>query len=231
MDYDYEMSEVDWDLGKVLAEYSVFIEGVTEDTRVLIQVGKERYELTYDGNEFKGTVGYPMDKNAYETTVYRYEGDMEKSHEIIETSGAGDLLLQQMSCKFDGFTAYGNGKLTVAGELYYGFHTSDTVTEAHLVAGDISTDIKIGKEGTVPINMSEYVDVSFQEGMAEVRKVCIEFVTESGMIYRIYPYFSADGCYQIHRDEEMMEDGEYIYQDMRIVVTLPDGTTYEMREY
>ena len=142
--------------------------------------------------------------------------------------------MNTMSCKFDGFTAYGNEKLTLAGELYYGFKQSESIKEAHLVVGDTSTDIEVGAvgvEGTVPINVSEYVDASFEEEHAQIREVCLEFVTESGIIYQLYPYFSAGGCHVIHRGEESMDERYFINQNTWIVIKLPDGTVYEMNEY
>ena len=73
MDYYYELKEVDLASGKLLVDYIVSLEHVTSDTRILIRVGKDSYELELNNQVFTGTVVYPMNKDAYETVMYRYE--------------------------------------------------------------------------------------------------------------------------------------------------------------
>lgn len=239
MDYSYEVSEIDWNTGNVLAQFTIVMGNVTEDTRILVKVGQNTFELTGEGNVFKGTVEYPMTKSSYETIVYQYEGDMEKANETLDWISAGSLLQDKMSCKFDGFIAYGNGKLTMAGDLHYGFNMDDTIVSAKFVLENTTKEVSANKTGSYEINISEDMKTLLDKNGTDTRVAYMEFITESGITYQVYPEFGAYTNHQVNRYEDSEDvivevagdDSNSIYQEAWIVAILPDGTTYEMVPY
>lgn len=240
MDVSYKMKEIDWENGNINVEFSIDLFDVTENTRLVINNEKGTYELTKSGSRFVGNVEYPIDANQYETIVYQYNGDLLESSETIDWIGAGSLMSEHIVCEFDGLASYGNGRLTLAGEVVYGVDISDTITAAKLVFRDEEIELRTHVKNVVEINFSKAVENPAEEKNGN-RQIYVEIKTESGVIYRIYPNIFAYAFYQVNPDEECEEDIHQVnpdeecevavYQENWLIVTVPDGKTYEMLLY
>ena len=235
-DFSYEMTEFDLESGVVKVKVSVYPVDVTADTRIYIGVENEKYELTKKGTSYEGILEYPMDSIAYETILYQYEGDYQKGYETLDWINVATIVSDKMCCKFDGYTAYGNGRLTLAGDFHYGFDTDITVKEARILSKDQVMDVESIKKGNISLNISEKIDEISEEG--RICMVYLEVVSEDGVTYQIYPEIYAHVNNQVIHNigEEEMEDvilmpDNSICQNMGVVVILPDGTTHEMWNY
>ena len=233
VDVSYEISEVDWNTGVVKVDFSVNAVSVSENTRILVGNGYNTYELTKQGNLFRGTVEYPMKADEYETIVYQYEGETEKGYESEGWLSAGTLLSEYMGCVFYGFSSYGNGKLTLAGVLEYELLTDENIKSVQLVTGEKIIELENSKKASIEVNSSEPVTAFINSSTSEVRHIYVKIIAESGITYELYPNIYAGADYQVYEESSMeyaekdQAESGYINQDNWFVITLPDGTKYE----
>lgn len=226
MDAVYKLSKMNLESGMLEVEFEINPANVTDNTRIVVANGNGSFELTKDGNHFSGIVEYPMNTTDYETIVYQYEGDYEKAYQSMDWIGAGALLSEYVQCSFRGFSSYGNQKLTLAGELDFGLYLNKTITSVQLVIGEQKTKLENGEAGTVPVNVSEDIGNYERDFNDNIRNIYVEFVTDEGVSYRVYPYINCGSSHEISNEES--SEGDYITQDSWLIVTLPDGTEYEM---
>ncbi|MBE5921423.1 MAG: hypothetical protein E7269_01520 [Lachnospiraceae bacterium] len=224
-DASYQVISVHWDAGTVQVEFEVEPIIVSEHTRVLVNNQIATTELERQGNSFVGLVEYPINQEDYATEIYLYEGDYEETWETIDWIGAATWASAHAFCGFDGFSAYGNGKITVAGTVKYLLDTEEKVTSARWVVGENVTELDANKEGSISINASEFVGESSTDEDLEIESVYVELLTESGVTYRLYPEIFAGANYQI---DEVEQYSEYVYQPNMLGVILADGTEYKM---
>lgn len=225
----YTVSAIDWNAGKINVDFDVEMFDATENTRVQIGTGNERVELTRSGNHFTGTVTYPIDDIEYPAVVYKYEGDYEVQNKQVDWMSAGILMGKNILCEFEGLSSYGNGKLTLAGEVIYGLNTEEAITSAKLVFADEEIALQNTLKGEAKINLSKPVTV---DGTIEKAEKCfyVELVLESGLKYQIYPQLYAHLNHKVEVDEEgdFLKDKMSLYQEYHLEVTTPDGKTYNI---
>ena len=224
MEASYTVDRINLDTGKIEVKFDINMVHVTENTRIVVGNGNGSFELLRNGNEFSGIVDYPMNTDDFETIIYQYEGDMEKANESMGFMSAGLLLSEYVSCGFDGFSSYGNDRLTLAGELVYGINLKENIKEVRLVTGNKTEVLENAIKGDVSINVSKEVEPIGEGDNAQIKEVCIECVTDNNVTYRIYPYLYAGSNYQVGDSKE----GSYVTQESWLTVTKADGTTYEM---
>lgn len=226
MDVSYGIEGLDWENGKINVEFVIHLREAYENSKLVIGNGYGTYEFTRSGNQFVGTVEYPMNSESYETIAYQYNGDVLVDSEAIEWIGAGYLMGKYVICEFDGLTSYGNGKLTLAGVIDYYINLEEQVTSAKVVFKDEEIILEDFVQGQQEINWSKEVEAAEgKEGQIDMKYLCLEITTESGMVYRAYPYLSALENYKVNIDEEYIMTA---YQENALVVTTPAGATYEM---
>lgn len=229
MNASYEVSNIDWNAGKINVDFDVEMFDATENTRVLIGTGNERVELTRNGNHFTGIVTYPIDDTEYPAVVYKYEGDYEVQNKQLDWMSAGMLMSKNILCEFEGLSSYGNGKLTLAGEVMYGLNTKEAITSAKLVFEDEEIALQNTLKGEAEINLSKPVTV---DGTIEKAKKCcyVELVLESGMKYQIYPQIYGHLNHKVEVDENggVLEDKRSLYQEYHLEVTTPEGKSYDI---
>lgn len=228
MNASYEVSGIDWNAGKINVDFNIELFDATENTRVMIGNGNDRVALTRNGNYFTGTVVYPIDDTEYPAIVYKYEGDYEVHNKQIDWLSAGLLMSKNIVCEFNGLSSYGNGKLTLAGEVIYGFNTKETITSAKLVFADEEIALQNTLKGETKINLSKPVEV---DGTIEKAKKCfyIEMVTESGLKFQICPQIYAHLNHKVEVGENVVpEDKMPFYQEYHLEVTTPEGKSYDI---
>ena len=152
MDWAYGIEKVDWEAGNIHVACQVTLRESGENTRVIIENGNGTYELARSGGNYTGTVVYPIDNNGYETVVYQYSGDVLIESENADYLSAGSLLCKYVLCEFYGMSSYGNGKLTLAGEMEYYINLEENVTVAKLVCVDEEIELKNYEQGRHEIN-------------------------------------------------------------------------------
>lgn len=231
MNASYAVSTIDWNAGKINVDFAVEMFDATENTRVLIGNGSERVELTRSGNCFTGTVVYPIDNIEYPAVVYKYEGDYEVQNKQMDWLSAGILMSKSITCEFDGLSSYGNGKLTLAGDVLYGLNTKETITSAKLVFEDEEIALQNTLKGEAKINLSKPVAI---DAAIEKTEKCfyVELVSESGLKYQIYPELYAHLNHKVEVDENIdkFEEGSF-YQEYHAVITTPEGKSYDIPLY
>ena len=165
-----------------------------------------------------------MTTDDYDTYVYQYEGDMEKTSEALEVISAGLLFSEYAGCSFNGFSSYGNGRLTLAGDVTYGLNLEENFKAVRLVVGDKSKELEKSVKGEVALNISQEVKLLGDGEDAQIREIYVEYVTENDVTYRIYPYIFSGSSYQVGDSKE----GCYVTQESWLTITKEDGTAYEM---
>ncbi len=234
IEVDFGLDSVDWEEGVLNVEFSVSLADVNENTVVTINNKKETVILTKSNGQFVGKIAYPLDNETYETIVYKYNGDSLVDSETIDWFGAQNLMAKYIMCEFSGFAAYGNGKLTLAGDVDYVINVSEKVTSAELVFEDERVKISDYNSGRVAINSSKNVDeTADKDGNIDINSLYLQVDTESGIVFRAYPEIYARTNYEVIEDEDMDGiDVEYIeedvYQNMLLEVITPSGKNYKI---
>lgn len=221
-DYSFDVYPFDWDKGIVTFKFTITPYNISENTRVVIDNTLETVELEKNGNSFVGTVDYPIDDYDYETSYHVYNGEVTQGSEVIEWMGASMMAGKMAYAEFDGLTSYGNDKLTLAGNLGYTLNVDEEVRSAKIIFKDNVIDLGKSKEGFAEINVSEEVTLDADDCFSEMY---IEFVTESGITYQVYPGFYIDTTYGVDED---MNKSIYVKQEDALVIILEDGTIYDM---
>ncbi|MGN1157826.1 MAG: hypothetical protein ACI4TK_16745 [Agathobacter sp.] len=228
MDVSYNIKEIDWENGKIIVDFSINLFDVMETTGIAVSNGKNIYEFTGAGGKYVGSVEYPIDSNSYETSVYQYNGDILTAKETIDWIGAGSLMREDALCEFKGLASYGNGRLTVAGTVDYGMNIQENIIAANLIFCDEKTQLNPYLKGSTEINFSKGVETLKEDRIEDTQQLYVEITTESGLIYRLYPSIYAYSDYQVNPDAEVFLGA---YQENRLMVILPDETTYEIPLY
>lgn len=227
MDVSYEVSQINWEKGTMQVQFVVEPEDVSSNTRILVQVADKKYELSREYGTFHGMIEYPLDEKESETIVYMYAGDVEKDSYEVDELSTGAMLFNKVGCKYDGYISYGNGRLTLAGDLYYGCDLDEEITSVHLVEWGTKTKLDSNLENKTEINLSKEIDNFYNDNIVEIQEIGIEFVLESQAVICVYPELWGSVCYQVDRDDMEYTEGQELYQYAWIVITLPDGTVYE----
>lgn len=110
-----------------------------------------------------------------------------------------ELMAEELAYfKYDGFTSFGNGRLTMAGDLGYSLNIDENIESMELIYGDQTFEMNAFKEGTVFFEGSEEIDVSKAiNDEVRVKILYIRFVTESGKEYKVYPEIYEWMSYQV----------------------------------
>lgn len=227
MDVSYGIDEVDWQEGTLTVSFMVDVPSAVADTRVVIDNRIEKLELTRNGNVFSGTMKYPIDDENYTTDAYLYEGSREMVGHYVDNIGIADIMGKFLACEFYGYSSYGNDRLTLAGTLAYQVNLEDKVTSMKLVYNGEEQTLDIRNVGEKEINVS--IPVTAQNTGEQMKVLCLEVTTESGIVYKAYPGVDTNNNYEISMDgvfEEVYPDQYYWVE-----VILPDGTTYELNVY
>ncbi len=220
---EFDIIGADFTLGEVEFKFYVTPENVTETTKVVISNTMESVELQKSGNTFSGTLRYPMNTETYETRYYVYDGEYERGNEYIDFVGASLWASKAAYAHFDGMTAYGNNKLTIAGPLSYYLNVEDEIKGAKLVFKDNIMDLGRSVEGEVQINFSEKIEGNDIEHMKDLY---IEFEMESGFVYQIYPVLQAGLTYKLNGGGE--DESESLSQSEELNVITDTGIEYQM---
>lgn len=237
MDVAYNVAEMDWNKGEMRVDFFITPQSVTDNTRILIDDENKKTELTREGNSFTGSVWYPINSDGYDVSVYLYEGDYEKYGDYVEYISSESWATKVAFAEIDGYTSYGNDKLTIAGKLNYSLKTDEKIKNAKWVFGDTVTELGKDLEGSISVNDSEVVskeifDEEYEEELMalESYNIYVEFETEKGIIYRIHPAIYESAQYYTEDDSENIAY-EGMSQDHALVVVMPDGTQYPMYCY
>ncbi|MBP3339291.1 MAG: hypothetical protein J6L69_07795 [Lachnospiraceae bacterium] len=202
--------------------FSVEPRDVSNDTRVVLTNGIESVEMERKGNEFVGTLQYPLDDKLYNTSYKIYEGEVETGNQYIDSIGASLWMYKAAMADFYGEIMYGNGKLTLAGGLKYYLNIDDKIESAKFVFADNTIDLGTSTEDVVDINFSEKISVDEENNFSELY---IELVLESGDIYKIYPYLEA--CTVFYVDESFNKD-TFVNQRQGVIITTSEGKEYKI---
>ena len=229
MDVSYGIDEVDWQEGTLTVSFIADVPSAVADSRVVINNGIEKIELTKNGNVFSGTMKYPISDEDYATDAYLYEGSLEMAGYFVDNIGIANIMGKFLACEFYGYSSYGNDKLTLAGTLAYQVNLEDKVTSMKLVYNGEEQALDIRSVGEKEINVSIPVTEHNTGEYALVKALYIEAVTDSGIIYRVYPELGTNNNYQISVDGavEMLYPDQYYW----VEVILSDGTIYEFEVY
>lgn len=229
MEVQWGIEEIDWQKGVYVINYAVTVPSATDSTKVVISNGVEAVELERDNRVYSGTMEYPIDHNYYDTTAYLYEGSYEADSVYVDSLGIENLMAKFLMCEFEGYSSYGNDKLTLAGKVFYHVNLEDTVTAMKLVYGDKEQKLSVKDMGEKEINASLPVSVTENEANVPIKALYVEVTTDSGIVYKVYPYLAGNNNYEMDFDEET----EMLYPDQMswVDVLLPDGTTYELNIY
>ena len=202
--------------------FSVEPRDVSNDTRVVLTNGIESVEMERKGNEFVGTLQYPLDDKLYNTSYKIYEGEVETGNQYIDSIGASLWMYKAAMADFYGEIMYGNGKLTLAGGLKYYLNIDDKIESAKFVFADNTIDLGTSTKDVVDINFSEKISVDEENNFSELY---IELVLESGDIYKIYPYLEA--CTVFYVDESFNKD-TFVNQRQGVIITTSEGKEYKI---
>ena len=220
-DYSFDVYPFDWENGTVTFKFTITPNNISDNTRVVIDNTLETVELERSGNSFVGTVDYPIDEYNYETSYQVYNGDVTEGSEIMERIGAHMMAGKVAYAEFNGFMSYGNHKLTLAGDLGYTLNIDEELESAKIVFKDNVIDLGISKEGMAEVNFSEAITLDAENNFSEVY---IEFVTESGVTYQVYPGLYIDATYSVGENS----DNVFVRQEDALVAIMKDGTVYEI---
>lgn len=213
----------DFSSGEVEFKFYVTPANVNDNTRVVVSNTIDSVELKKNGSSYEGSLRYPMNTETYETRYYVYDGEYERGNEYIDFVGATQWASKVAYAYFDGMTAYGNNKLTLAGSLSYHLYADDEIKSAKLVFKDNTMDLGSSSEGEVQINFSEKVEKNDNDC---IRDLYIEFEMASGYVYQVYPMLNAGCTYQLQGGGEDMT--EAVSQSEELNVTTDDGIAYQM---
>ncbi len=221
-DYSFDIYPLDWEKGTITFEFTVTPENLSDSTRVVINNTLETVELERNGSSFVGTVDYPIDSNQYETSYHIYNGEVSEGSEIMDWIGAYMMAGKMSYVEFQGLTAYGNDKLTLAGNLTYYLNVDEKVENTRIIFKDEIIELGASKEGRTEINMSEEVTIDDENTCSDIY---IEFVTDSGITYQVYPELCVDTTYSVG---ENYDKTVYLNQNSALVAITEDGTVYHM---
>ena len=229
MEVQWGIEEIDWQNGVYVINYTVAVPSATDDTKVVMSNGIESLELERDNRVYSGKMEYPIDHNNYDTTAYLYEGSYEADSVFVDSLGIENLMAKFLMCEFDGYSSYGNDKLTLAGRVFYQVNLEDIVTAMKLVYGDQEQELSVKDMGEKEIQVSIPVSVDEIEANVPIKALYVEVTTETGIVYKVYPYLAENNNYEIDFDGET----EVLYPDQLswVDVILPDGTIYELNIY
>ncbi len=236
IDFNYEIVKMDWNAGVMNVDFVVNPINITENTKIILSNGANSIELVKQNNSFVGTLNYPIDSNNHETTLYQYEGDyVTLSGEICSIS-AMDWATENAYCELFGYQSYGNDKLTLAGDLGYYLYTDEKIETVNLVLGEKYTELDKNAEGKMSLNMSEYVGKYTNEDV-NAQEFYVEYVMESGVVYRLCPAVFAGASYNVEMKEEddiiSMETKfeNYFSQENQITIIDTSGKEYDIMLY
>lgn len=202
--------------------FSVEPRDVSNDTRVVLTNGIESVEMERKGNEFVGTLQYPLDDKLYNTSYKIYEGEVETGNQYIDSIGAPLWMYKAAMADFNGEIMYGNGRLTLVGGLKYHLNLNSKIKSAKLVFADNTINLGTSEGDVVDINFSEKISVDEDDNFSELY---IELVLESGDIYKIYPYLEA--CTVFYVDESFNKD-TFVNQRQGVIITTSEGKEYKI---
>lgn len=202
--------------------FSVEPREVSNDTKVVLTNGIESVEMERKGNEFVGTLQYPLDDKLYNTSYKIYVGEDEIGNQYIDSIGASLWMYKAAMADFYGEIMYGNGKLTLAGGLKYHLNVNSKIKSAKLVFVDNTINLGTSEGDVVDINFSEKISVDEDDNFSELY---IELFLESGDIYKIYPYLEA--CTVFYVDESFNKD-TFINQRQGVIITTSEGKEYKI---
>lgn len=222
-DCSFDVYPIDWEKGTVTFKFTITPTNVSDNTRVVVNNTLDKVELERSGSSFVGTVDYPIDDKDYETSYHIYNGEVAEGSETIEWMGANMMAGKMAYTEFEGLMSYGNGKLTLAGNMAYMFNIDEKVKSSKIIFKDNVIDLGTSTEGFKEINVSEKVTSDAENNVSEIY---IEYVTESGITYQVYPKLFIDTSYSLG---EASDKTVYMRQDAAFIVTLEDGTVYHMR--
>lgn len=231
----YAIKEIDWEAGKIMVDYKVNLEDVTEETSLVLENHDNVVRLEYIEGTFRGTMEYNIKDDTQSTLLYLYEGDRMMDDMELGTIGADVLLGKVFMSGYDGYTAYGNDRITLAGQIKYLCDVKQTITSVELICGEERKVIDASKRGVVDIVTS--MDIGqlsdgIKDGTYTANMVYLEFKTDDGYTFQMYPYFYAYGGSSMNMDEEQMVPmDKSIYQDSLLKVTTPGGEKYEITLY
>ncbi len=226
----YQFREADVENGKVTVSFELKPLQVTENTVIKISNGIDAVEMTRENDRFYGVLEYPINEYEYETMAYVYEGDYEQMSECIDVIGSCHWANYMAKCEFEGFSAYGNGRLTLTGNMNYNLKVSDKVKSTEFVIGDkvIATETKTN--GVIPLNVSEEIGDYYGE-KGEFTDVCyVRIVLENGVEYCIYPWISESRLYMLKDDNEERE-AYFIMQENKLVLKGNNGKIFQTHIY
>lgn len=225
-DYEFGIKNVDLITGQVEFEFTITPYNFTENTQIKVSNSIKEVTLTKSGNSFVGSLSYPMNDETYETKYYIYEGNMEKGSRLIDWLGSGLWADKCTYADFEGTTIMGNNKLTLAGNINYYINVDDEIVSSKLVFLD--NEIQLGDkfQGNVKINFSESIKGLVKEEY--FKELYIEFIMESGYVYRVYPYITADLTHNLQGDTEF---SEYIYQNDTLEIIKGGTVLYNISGY
>lgn len=225
MNVSYSISEIDWKNEIMKVDFVITPLKVSDSTRALIDNEKEIHELTRQGHSFVGTVNYPVDDVQYGTMAYLYEGDYENASQQIDWIGAYNGVAKIAQCEFDGFSAYGNDRLTLSGNLNYALNINEEIRDMQLVFGEEVTAVEKNARGSIDVDASELVDCTgYNDSYHEINMFYLKIVTESGITYQIYPDIYGTSSYKV---DDSYYECQGIQQTEKVIVVLEDGKKYE----
>lgn len=100
--------------------------------------------------------------------------------------------------QYDGFSEFGNKKLTMAGTLTYSINTKSDIEFMELVFGEKTFAMTTDKEGKVSFEGSEAIDITEAiDNDVLVKILYVHVKTTDGQEYNIYPEFSEWMSYEI----------------------------------
>ena len=227
MEYFYEYTGMDLEKGVMNVKFTIQLFDATENTRLVVSNGSDDFELTAFSGTYTGNVEIPINAKSFDIMLERYEGDLLKGSELIDCLDSGVIISDRVDCWFEGLASYGNNRLTLAGNITYGINIQDSIVNAKFVFADEEIALSKNVKESFEINMSHEVEAD-AEGRYETAYV--EILTESGVIYRLYPEVYAYANYQVNVDEfeDIVVNAD---QEGRLVVVAPNGTEYEMILY
>lgn len=180
--------ELDYANNKAKLEVTVMPKSHVQNIKLVADNQVNNITLTEKEGVYVGVLEYPIDSEIYETNVYMYDGFTLVAQQLIDYIGAGTIAGDSFKCDFGGFTSYGNGRFTLAGQIMYSTALED-VKEVKMSINGKSVALDKSSDEKCHVNESFEVGKTSGTNETEIKSVYVEYLCENGYTYRIYPRF------------------------------------------